>query len=87
MKKINEAIAKKIAAPKYSVDYEAAKKKYEEDYAAFKWAEENKTKVTTKEYQNRKAAMEASEKEFKKLGGDPNEIKKENDYRKTKNEF
>ena len=63
----------------YSDDYEAAKKKYEEDYAAFKWAEENKTKVTTKEYQNRKAAMEASEKEFKKLGGDPNEIKKENE--------
>ena len=78
-KKINEAIAKKIATPKYSVDYEAAKKKYEEDYAAFKWAEENKTKVTTKEYQNRKAAMEAAEKEFKKLGGDPNEIKKENE--------
>lgn len=63
----------------YSDDYEAAKKKYEEDYAAFKWAEENKTKVTTKEYQKRKAAMEASEKEFKKLGGDPNEIKKENE--------
>lgn len=79
LKKINEAIAKKIATPKYSVDYEAAKKKYEGDYAAFKWAEENKTKVTTKEYQNRKAAMEASEKEFKKLGGDPNEIKKENE--------
>lgn len=79
LKKINEAIAKKIATPKYSIDYEAAKKKYEEDYAAFKWAEENKTKVTTKEYQNRKAAMEASEKEFKKLGGDPNEIKRENE--------
>lgn len=79
LKRINEAIAQKIATPKYSVDYEAAKKKYEEDYAAFKWAEENKTKVTTKEYQNRKAAMEASEKEFKKLGGDPNEIKKENE--------
>lgn len=79
LKRINEAIAQKIAVPKYSVDYEAAKKKYEEDYAAFKWAEENKTKVTTKEYQKRKAAMEASEKEFKKLGGDPNEIKKENE--------
>ena len=79
LKRINEAIAQKIAVPKYSVDYEAAKKKYEEDYAAFKWAEENKTKVTTKEYQNRKAAMEASEKEFKRLGGDPNEIKKENE--------
>lgn len=71
---INEANKKT-----YSEDYNAAKRKYEEDYAAFKWAEENKTKVTTKEYQNRKAAMEASEKEFKKLGGDPNEVKKENE--------
>ena len=67
---INNEIAKRKNAPKLAEDYEAAKKKYEEDLESFKWAEENKTKVTTAEYKKRKAAKEESEKAFKELGGD-----------------
>lgn len=69
----------------YAQDYEAARKKYEEDLAAFKYAEEHKTEITTEEYRKRKTAKETSEKEFKRLGGNP-KGKTESDAVKTYNE-
>lgn len=53
----------------YQEDFEAAKKKYEADLAAFTWAEKNKTKITTEEYEKRKKELASSEEAFKKLGG------------------
>ena len=60
----------------YSDDFEEAKKKYEEELEKFKWAEENKTKITTEEYKKRKAEKESAEKAYKDLGGDVSDSKK-----------
>ena len=86
VKAIEAEISSRNALQKnFAEDFEEKKKKYEEELEKFKWAEENKTKITTEEYLNRKAAKEAAEKEYKKLGGDPKE-KEEKDEVKAANE-
>lgn len=54
----------------YSEDYNAAKKAWEEAKAKFEEVKKDKEKYTTAEYNERKAALEQREKEFKALGGD-----------------
>ena len=65
--------------------YEEKEEAYKTALAEFKWAEENKTKITLEEYQKRKTAKETAEKEFKAVGGDPKE-KEEKDEVKKANE-
>ena len=55
----------------YGEVYEEKERTYNEKLAEFKWAEENKTKITLEEYKKRKNAKDTAEKEFKEVGGDP----------------
>lgn len=54
----------------YSEDYDAAKEAWEKAKAKFEEVKKDKDKYTTAEYNERKAALEQREKEFKALGGD-----------------
>lgn len=70
LKRINEAIATKIEAPKYSDDYKAAKTEWETAKKELEAIEKDKDKYTTKQYEAAKTRKETAEKNFKKLGGD-----------------
>lgn len=85
LKRINEAIGKKMDTPRYSKDYEDAKKAWEDAKKALAEIEKDKDKFTTKQYNDAKARKEKAEKDFKNLGGDT-KGKAETDAVKTYNE-
>lgn len=70
MKRINNAILKKIKAPTYSEEYNEAKTEWEKAKAKLDEVKKDKEKYTTKQYEEYKAEADKWEKKFKALGGD-----------------
>ena len=85
IEKINKAITEKLSVPKYSVDYNNAKKEWETAKKELDKIEKDKDKYTTKQYDEAKKRKETAEANFKKLGGDTTG-KKEKDAVKKYNE-
>ena len=85
IEKINKAITEKLSVPKYSVDYNNAKKEWETAKKELDKIEKDKDKYTTKQYDDAKKRKETAEANFKKLGGDTTG-KKENAEVKKANE-
>lgn len=75
----DEKTKRTTVVPTYSEDYEKAKEEWELAKKELAKIEKDKDKFTTKQYEDAKARKETAEKAFKKLGGDPNEIKNENE--------
>lgn len=67
---INGTLAEKKSPSTYKADYEKAKKDWNEAKAKLADIEKDKSKFTTKQYEEAKKLKESTEKRFKDLGGD-----------------
>ena len=67
---INKEIKKRKEAPKYSQDYKAAEKEWNDAKKALQEIEKDKDKFTTEQYKAAKSRKDTAEKAFKELGGD-----------------
>lgn len=67
---INGALSEKKSPSTYKADYEKAEKDWKEAKEKLSYIEKDKSKFTTKQYEEAKKLKESTEKRFKDLGGD-----------------
>lgn len=83
---INGTLAEKKSPSTYKADYEKAKKDWNEAKAKLADIEKDKSKFTTKQYEEAKKLKESTEKRFKDLGGDTKGVGEKASIKEVKQE-